>query len=384
MSFPYDDPFWTSAATFLSTHASPSDRVLAPELFWRIVPVVSTYGTTFAPQPPVYDWMVLHKGELDLLERQFLSRIAQEAVPVFANEVFVIFAGAPEQDLAPVHDSEHVRAFEEIVKALPPVQEPPASSAPLVIRNFSSMNSAELREAMNAFWRIGGYEYVTLRDKVYYAEVDAYVDEFIADARDLDVLDLCCGDGRVIPKLQNARRVIGIDLSDEAVRLANERNQAPNHSFQAMDAQNLAFADASFDLVLFVDAIEHVLDAEKVFREIGRVTRPGGLLFVTVANRASLNQVMTRKMGFPEFKTNYQHIREFDMAETRRLFADAGFSIEREGGLFLFPYWGVPGVDQQVRHIIDNDAEVVELHRLLGRAVGAEHAYCSVVLGRKI
>lgn len=89
-------------------------------------------------------------------------------------------------------------------------------------------------------------------------------------------------------------------------------------------------------------------------------------------------------MGFPEFKTNHRHIREFDMSETRKLFADAGFSIEREGGIFLFPYWGIPGIDHQVRRLIDSDAEVVELLRALGRAVGAEHAYCSVILGRKL
>lgn len=383
MSFPHDDPFWTSAATFLTSHAGPADRILGPELFWRVIPAVITYGATFAPQPPGYDWMVLHKGELESIERAFLIRTAQEAVPVFANEVFVIFARA-DRTLPSVEDSVHVEAFRQIVDAFPPGSTATAPAGPLVIRNFSTMNTSELRDAMNEFWREGGYQYVTLRDKVYYAEVDAYVDEFIDDVSDLRVLDLCCGSGRVIPKLEKARQVIGVDLSDEAIGLANERERPLNHSFERMDAENLAFGDESFDVVLFVDAIEHVLDAEKVFQEARRVTRPGGLFFVTVANRGSLNQIMTRKMGYPEFKTNHQHIREFDMAETRRLFADAGFSIEREGGLYLFPYWGMPGIDHQVRHIIDHDAEVVELHRVLGRAVGADHAYCSVVLGRKL
>ncbi len=91
--------------------------------------------------------------------------------------------------------------------------------------------------------------------------------------------------------------MIGVDLSDEAIRLANETRRQPNYSFQTMDAQELTFGDASFDLVLIVDAIERIRDAGKAFHEAGRVTRPGGRLFVTVANRDGLNQVMTRKNG---------------------------------------------------------------------------------------
>jgi hypothetical protein len=106
-------------------------------------------------------------------------------------------------------------------------------------------------------------------------------------------------------------------------------------------------------------------------------------LFVTVANRDSLHQVMTRKLGYPEFCTNHHHVREFNMQETRAMLADAGFAITREGGIFLFAYWGIPGIDHLVRHLIDDDAEVVELHRKLGRAAGADHAYCSVALARK-
>ena len=103
----------------------------------------------------------------------------------------------------------------------------------------------------------------------------------------------------------------------------------------------------------------------------------------TVANRESVNQILMTKLGYPEFVTNYQHVREFSYRETLDLLDRHGFGLDRTAGIFLYPYWGVPGVDEVVRKITDEDPEFVELMRLLGERVGAEHAYCSVVLGHK-
>lgn len=46
-----------------------------------------------------------------------------------------------------------------------------------MIRDFASMTDSELRDAMNEFWRGGGYRYVTPRDEVYRAEIDSYLDD---------------------------------------------------------------------------------------------------------------------------------------------------------------------------------------------------------------
>jgi hypothetical protein len=92
-----------------------------------------------------------------------------------------------------------------------------------------------------------------------------------------------------------------------------------------------------------------------------------------------VNQVITRRLGYPEFVTNYQHIAEFGLDELTEMLESVGFVVERTEGIFLFPYWGIPGIDQAVRHLTDDDPEIVELMRKLGRLVGAEHAYTSVV-----
>ena len=387
MSFPFNDDFWVATAGFLSTHHRPGEKVLAPDLFWRILPEVYRYIETFRSARIDYDWIVVHKGLLADLDRSFLQSVTGERTPVFANEVFVVFAATGRPELPSLAESPHVLSLHDMIASLEPETRPseawPDGDEPGVIRQFATLTQLQLRDEMNTFWRRGGYLYETLRDRTYTSEIDAYLADFVGDCEGRDVLDLCCGNGHHLKKFVRAARATGIDISDAAIEFAKQGPRPPHVSFQQMDAHRLTFDDASFDIVIFNDFIEHVHDAGQVLSEASRVTRPGGLLYVTVANRNSLHLVMTRKLGFTEFRTNHHHIREFNAGEARQLLADAGYTVQRHGGIFLYAYWGIPGIDQIVRHLIDDDPEVVELHRKIGRALGAEHAYTSVFLARK-
>ena len=111
--------------------------------------------------------------------------------------------------------------------------------------------------------------------------------------------------------------------------------------------------------------------------------RPDGELLLTFANRNSVNYVINRKLGYPDFVTNYQHIAEFAFEEILAMLDDADLDVIDTGGIELMPYWGIPGVDEAVRAITDDDPEVVEMLRELGRRAGPEYAYTGVVLAKK-
>src|SRR5207302_10415948 len=104
--------------------------------------------------------------------------------------------------------------------AEPQSQTPPNPGERAIIRNFATMTDAELREAMNEFWRAGGYQYETLRDQAYFSEMEYFLRDFVGNVESREVLDLCCGDGRELRNLTDVKRAIGIDISDCAIEIA--------------------------------------------------------------------------------------------------------------------------------------------------------------------
>jgi len=100
------------------------------------------------------------------------------------------------------------------------------------------------------------------------------------------VLDIGCGAGLdsliAAHRVGPSGRVIGLDFSpamlDLALKSAAENN-LPNLSFLCAEAERLPLADHSVDIVLVNGIFNLNPDRAGVFREIGRVTKPGGLVY---------------------------------------------------------------------------------------------------------
>jgi SAM-dependent methyltransferase len=80
-----------------------------------------------------------------------------------------------------------------------------------------------------------------------------------------------------------ARNVIGLDRAyPRALVRQMGLSARPPLTLLRMNAQQLAFPDASFDVVHSYDVLEHVEDLGAVLREVARVLRPGGLAYLVV------------------------------------------------------------------------------------------------------
>jgi 2-polyprenyl-3-methyl-5-hydroxy-6-metoxy-1,4-benzoquinol methylase len=103
---------------------------------------------------------------------------------------------------------------------------------------------------------------------------------------DLDIggrslLEVCCGSGMMAEKFASAGALVtGIDLSFPAIARARERAQRNCFAaqFLAGDAERLAFADHSFDVVAVHDGLHHLANPERAIGEMARVARHGVLI----------------------------------------------------------------------------------------------------------
>ena len=94
------------------------------------------------------------------------------------------------------------------------------------------------------------------------------------------VLDIAVGTGWTTENLVRAgAHVTAIDLTPQAVELTRKRlelNHVTAEQVMVADAQELPFADATFDYVLAFGCLMHMPNTQKAIDEIYRVLKPGG------------------------------------------------------------------------------------------------------------
>lgn len=108
---------------------------------------------------------------------------------------------------------------------------------------------------------------------------------------DRDVLEIGCGTGVHARLLAQAHaRLSAVDLTPTAVELTRRRLELAGlrADVREADAENLPFADASFDAVWSWGVIHHSQSTDRVIEEIARVLRPGGELALMVYHRTSI------------------------------------------------------------------------------------------------
>jgi len=96
------------------------------------------------------------------------------------------------------------------------------------------------------------------------------------------VLDIACGEGYGSNLMASvAASVIGVDISDEAVKHASERYRQPNLEFRQGDCASIPVDDSSVDIVVSFETIEHHEQHQEMMSEIKRVLKPNGLLVIS-------------------------------------------------------------------------------------------------------
>jgi SAM-dependent methyltransferase len=154
------------------------------------------------------------------------------------------------------------------------------------------------------------------------------------------MLEIGCGHGFVLARLEKQYETFGVDISSYAVSRAAEFAPRSNcavanieHGFPAH------LAPGSFDLVMAKYVFEHLRDPGAAMRRAAAMLRPGGMLFISVPYTGSLGA----RMKGADWYANKDptHCSLLGRAEWLRLAANAGLVIERESA---DGWWDVPYV----------------------------------------
>lgn len=114
------------------------------------------------------------------------------------------------------------------------------------------------------------------------------------------VLDIACGEGYGAALLANsAALVVGGDISGAALVEAKIRYaDRENLNFVMTSCDLLAFADASFDVVVSFETIEHIATQEAMLVEIKRVLKPEGIFCLSSPNKAEYSDARNYQNPF--------------------------------------------------------------------------------------
>jgi SAM-dependent methyltransferase len=134
-------------------------------------------------------------------------------------------------------------------------------------------------------------------------------------ARGRHVLDAASGEGYGAALLaRTAASVVGIDLSPEAVAHAQARYGGPRLRFEQGDVLRLdGLADASLDLVVSFETLEHLAEHDALLAAFARVLKPDGLLVISTPDKHTYTDLAGHQ--------NPHHVRELYREEFEALLA---------------------------------------------------------------
>jgi 2-polyprenyl-3-methyl-5-hydroxy-6-metoxy-1,4-benzoquinol methylase len=127
------------------------------------------------------------------------------------------------------------------------------------------------------------------------------------------VLDMACGEGYGAEVLsRSASEVVGVEANPEAYEHARLRYRRPGLSFERGLVETFG-APSEFDVVVFLQTIEHVGDPAAVLAHFRQILRSGGVAYISTPNVLTLAPAGASKSGNP------WHLREYQAEEFESL-----------------------------------------------------------------
>ncbi|HKH97541.1 MAG TPA: class I SAM-dependent methyltransferase [Candidatus Sulfotelmatobacter sp.] len=139
----------------------------------------------------------------------------------------------------------------------------------------NSPDFAHLKSGMKATWMAGDFGQIA---NYIAGEAEDFV-ERLGIQSGAELLDVACGTGNsAIPAAKAGAKVTGVDIATNLLEQAKKRaaDEQLDIRFEEGDAEELPYADQSFDVVLSMFSAMFAPRPERVAAELLRVCKPGG------------------------------------------------------------------------------------------------------------
>ena len=152
------------------------------------------------------------------------------------------------------------------------------------------------------------------------------------------MLEIGCATGFFLDEARKAGwQVCGVELSRRAAEYAKNRLVIEN-VFQGV-LKNADYPDDYFDAVIMKDTIEHLIDPKDTLREIRRILKPHGMLYVNTPNISSM---ISKALKAKWWGVNQAHLYYFNRKSLLNMLHIAGFVPKKTGSytrVFSLSYW---------------------------------------------
>lgn len=187
------------------------------------------------------------------------------------------------------------------------------------------------------------------------------------------ILDIGCGAGRHVCEAFRLKGITAVGADLDFNDMVEARGKLHFHervgehgggvwALSGADVNKLPFKNASFDLVICSEVLEHIPDHKNAVFEIMRVLKPGGNLVVSVPRY--MPEKICWALSHEYHNTNRGHIRIYKKNELVRLLENAGAKLwaSHFAHSLHTPYWWIKCLVGPA----NNDSRIVNLyHRFL-------------------
>jgi len=176
----------------------------------------------------------------------------------------------------------------------------------------------------NYWWTIGNYE--NLKNFPHWQEIIKLLQNFKSNGR---LLDIGCAYGLLVNAASKHFESYGIDVSQYAIRKSKKYCRG---NISKASATDLPFKSEAFDAITVVDTLEHVHHLKQCLKDVIRVLKKHGILFLQLPNPSIWH--LCKHVGLAD----ETHANDFRLKEWESMLVKNGLKVEKRFGLISYAF----------------------------------------------